>query len=61
MQKAWKDSTGKTAISSPNQKLRSFAGTTENQRRLEGKGEQGDLGAQKKWVEVREMLRKKQP
>ena len=53
-------SPAKTAVSLPNQKLRSFVGTTEKQSRLEGKEDQGDQVAQKRGVEARGSLRKKQ-
>lgn len=42
-----KGSPAKTAVSVPNQKLRSFVGTTGKQSRLEGKEDQGDQVAQK--------------
>lgn len=42
-----RSSPAKTAVSLPNQKLRSFVGTTEKQSRLEEKENQGDQVAQK--------------
>lgn len=52
-------SPAKTAVSVPNQKLRSFVGTTGKQSRLEGKEDQGDQVAQKGGGS-QESLRKKQ-
>lgn len=56
----WWGSPAKTAVNLPNQKLRSFVRTTEKQSRLEGKEDQGDQVAQKRGVEARESLSKKQ-